>query len=142
MRMSRFAALLTILTLFLGCRAERGDPYPSVTTAQLAGCHYSPEASGGAKAPRFQWSFEPDGFQIVAGADSIPPALLEAILGTGAAAKKVEGRWAIDGRDLLLSELKVDGSAVTGTSRLEVWNTGVIRVSLPADVNAQYAFSR
>jgi hypothetical protein len=140
--MSRFAVILTALLLLLGCRAERGDPYPPVTTAQFAGCHYSPEASGGAKAPRFQWSFEPDGFQIVAGADPIPPALLEAILGTGASAKKVEGRWAIDGRDLRLSELKVDGKAVSGTSRLEVWNTGVIRVSLPTDLNAEYAFSR
>ena len=35
-----------------------------------------------------------------------------------------------------------DGVPVGTNGRLEVWNHGVIRVSVPADVNAQYAFTR
>ena len=134
--------LPVLLVLLAGCRADRAATYPPVTAAQLAGCHYSPEASGGIFVPQFQWSFEPKDFRITAGADPIPHALLAAILGVGIPAREVEGRWAIEGSDLILFGVNVDGKAVRGTARLHVWNTGVMRVSLPADGNAQYAFSR
>jgi hypothetical protein len=106
------------------------------------GLRYQPQASGGATAPRFDWSFTEGGFVLEAGRDPIPPALLAAILGLGVPAQKVEGRWAIEGRELILSELTADGRSVGGMARLHVWNHGVPRISLPTDVDAQYAFSR
>ena len=113
-----------------------------MTAGDLTGLRYQPQASGGAAAPRLDWSFQEGRFQLEAGADPIPPALLGALLGSGAPAQRVAGRWVIEGDELILSEMTADGQSVGGTARLPVWNTGVIRVSLPNDANAQFAFSR
>jgi hypothetical protein len=140
MRSHRFDVFLPVLVLLVaGCQADRGNQYPPVTVAQLAGCHYSPEASHGT---RFGWSFDPAGFRVVADTDPIPSALLAALVGTGIPARKVEGRWTIAGDDLVLTELSADGRAISGSARLRIWNHGVIRVSLPADADTQFAFSR
>jgi hypothetical protein len=144
MRTIRFLGLVIVLTVpLVACRPSAGrKDHPRVTAGDLAGLRYQPQASGGAAAPRFDWSFTEDRFQLEAGADPIPPALLAALLGPGAAAKRVGGHWAIEGDELVLSELTADGRVVGGTARLSVWNTGVIRVSLPSDANAQFVFSR
>jgi hypothetical protein len=47
-----------------------------------------------------------------------------------------------EGDELILSELTADGRPASGTAPLHVWIAGVIRISLPSDANAQYAFSR
>jgi hypothetical protein len=143
MRTVRLLGLIVVLTVpLVACRpSARRKDYPRVTAGDLAGLRYQPQASGGAAAPRFDWSFTEDRFHIEAGVDPIPPALLAVLLGPGVAARRVGGLWVIEGDELILSDLTADGRVVGGTARLYVSNTGVIRVSLPSDANAQFVFS-
>jgi hypothetical protein len=136
-------SLISVAVLSLAsCRPAANVGYADVTAADLAGTRYQAQASGGDKAAKFEWSFAAGRFEIRAGADPIPPVLQAAVLGPGMNVQAVEGAWKIEGGDLVLSNITADGVEVAAGGRLHVWNHGVIRVSLPADVNVQFAFSR
>jgi hypothetical protein len=143
MRRALIVSLVSFAALSLAsCRPTATVGYPAVTTADLAGTRYQAQSSGGDKAAKFDWSFAAGRFDIRAGADPIPPGLQAAVLGAGKNAQAVEGAWKIEGNDLVLSDITADGKAVAASGRLHVWNHGVIRVSVPTDVNVQFAFSR
>lgn len=140
-----FACLILLLS---GCDlaeiAEREDRVTgpddvSVVPDMLVGARYRGR-TGGDTYDDMTWIFDKTHFRIVAGQAGLPGDLTQALLPADVTGYRIDGRWSVDGEELTVTELAVDGKPIDQPPRtLRAMCTPVIRIQ--AD-RRQYMFRR
>jgi hypothetical protein len=117
---------------------ETGPVDVSVIPEMLAGATYRGR-TGGDEYDDLTWIFDKTHFRIVAGQAGLPADLTQALLPADATGYRIDGRWRVDGEELTVTELAVDGKPVDQPPRtLRAMCTPVIRIQ--AD-RRQYMFA-
>jgi hypothetical protein len=102
-----------------------GTGYPPVSKERLLGGHNC--WATGPKRADFRFTFDKERFEIQEQGKPIPKEVLEAVLGTGKTAGKIEGRYDLSGDTLILTEIRADGKAGFPDAKIHTFNTGVVR---------------
>ncbi|MGL4554556.1 MAG: hypothetical protein ACRC33_25610 [Gemmataceae bacterium] len=100
--------------------------------------HYYPLPDKKFHAADFEWSFKKGTFTVKKGKSAIPADLLGKLLVDGVA-DEVEGKWSLNGGNLVLSEIKAGKKEGRKEVHLSVFKTAptVVRISY---AGAQYVF--
>ena len=135
----RFIHVMAFGAVFLlaGNTLRGQGTYAPVTAADVVAMrlmqHF--DADGKAREPAFHWTFAKDGsFVVKKGAEAIPDKLLKTLLkpaaGRPAAADEVRGNWAVDGGQLVLTDIRAGEAAGAAKVHLDVYRSAptVIRV--------------
>jgi hypothetical protein len=80
-----------------------------------------------------EWFFETETkFILLAGKQPLTPNVLEALLGPGRTALRIEGKWRLDNNntELVLTEIQADGKDGLKEARLPVQPAGLARVNI------------
>jgi uncharacterized protein (TIGR03067 family) len=82
------------------------------------------------------WFFRGKHF-VLTGKQELPTPLVEAMVGPGRAASRIEGQWSLDDRgSLVLTGISADGKQVTKEARLKIEPAGLLRANI--EKGAQY----
>jgi hypothetical protein len=99
--------------------------YPPVNKDRLLGRHDC--WATGPKRADFRFTFDMERFEIQEKGKPIPEEVLEAVLGAGRTAGKIEGRYDVSGDTLILTGIRADGKGDFQDARIHTFNTGVVR---------------
>ncbi len=99
--------------------------YSPVSKEQLLGRHRC-SATGPSRAD-FRFTFVKDHFRIEEEGKPIPKEVLEAVLGAGKTAAKIEGRFDLKGERLILTGIRADGKGDFKDAKIRTFNMRVVR---------------
>lgn len=146
--MKHLPIMVACLVLQVGCnnhepndgeKRETGPSDLSVSPEMLVGARYRGR-TGGDEYDDLNWVFDKSRFRIVAGKHGLPPDISKSLLPSGVNGNRVDGKWSVEGEELTLSDLKVDGVAISSTAKkVRVFCTPVIRIEFD---KKQYMFAR
>ncbi len=127
--------MASFVLVAIGCEARQlpktGGSYPPVTAENLLKSKFSHRT--GQQKFDFDWTFHENGFAI--DGVSIPPDLLELMLGPNSQLQKITGSWEIRDQTIHFVVEQPDGQS--RECSMPIFSSGVIRIQSP---QAQYVF--